>query len=241
MIDIHSHILPMIDDGFQSIGDALDMLDKAYQDGTDALVLTPHLAYEYGFINPHEKILHLFDDFQYIVQKEHIPIQLYLGCEFLFESPECFLKHLDDITTINGTQYLLIEFFFDVNEKDILTAIDTVLSHQLIPIIAHPERYECMQISSTLAQQCVQKGALLQINKGSVFHKYGQYAKGTVIDMLNHHLISFIGSDAHHLYHRNALLHNDYCYICDYYGDVYANEIFYENPERMLKNEDIRR
>jgi len=241
MIDIHSHILPMVDDGFQSIEQSLTMLKRAYQEGSDEIILTPHLAYPYGFINPYDKINELFHDFKHIVKQERIPIQLHLGCEFLFDSPASFIEHFDEITKINGTQYILMEFFFDVQKEDILAAIDTVVSHHLIPIIAHPERYESIQISNDLAYQCVQKGALLQMNKGSVFQQYGIYAKEAVLEMLDHHLIHFIGSDAHSLHHRNALMYDDYCFIKDNYGREYAQEIFKINPKKMLENEDIRR
>ena len=115
MIDIHSHILPMVDDGSQSIDESLRMLINAYEDGTDGIVLTPHLAYEYGFKNSWSYIQKLFMDFQNIVKQEHIPIQLYLGTEFLMSSVDVFLAHLDDITRMNSTQYLLMEFFFDVD------------------------------------------------------------------------------------------------------------------------------
>ena len=54
MIDIHSHILPMIDDGASSVEMALEMLRKAYDDGTDAIILTPHFAKVYGFNNPNK-------------------------------------------------------------------------------------------------------------------------------------------------------------------------------------------
>jgi len=230
----------MIDDGFQSIEHSLLMLKKAYQDGTDMIVLTPHLAFPYGFINPHYKISQLFNDFQYIVEQEHIFIQLYLGCEFLFDSVQSFQEHIDDITPINGTQYILIEFFFDIQENDILEAIDIILSYHYIPIIAHPERYESMQTSYDLAFKCVKKGALLQMNKGSLFGQYGRFAKECIHDMLENHLISFIGSDAHHLKHRNALMYDDYCYIKKYFGYIYARDIFEINPRKMLDNIDIR-
>ena len=69
MIDIHSHILPLIDDGASSVDQALEMLIQAYEDGTDEIVLTPHLAYAYGFDNPNEKIRSLFEDLSYIVHK----------------------------------------------------------------------------------------------------------------------------------------------------------------------------
>lgn len=240
MIDIHTHILPMVDDGFQSIDQSLMMLEKAYQDGSDVIVLTPHLAYLYGFINPYEKINSLFHDFQYIVEEAHIPIKLYLGCELLFTSVESFQKHIDEITPINGTRYILMEFFFDVQETDILEAIDTVLEHHYIPIIAHPERYESMQISCDLAFKCKEKGALLQMNKGSLFGQYGTFARDSIRYMLKNHLISFIGSDAHHLKYRNALMYDDYCYIEEHYGRQYAKEIFKINPKNMLDNIDIR-
>ena len=53
MIDIHCHILPMVDDGSQSVEESLQMLINAYEDGTDEIILTPHLAYAYGFGNPY--------------------------------------------------------------------------------------------------------------------------------------------------------------------------------------------
>ena len=83
MIDIHSHILPMVDDGSRTIEMSLKMLDEAYRDGTDELVLTPHLAYPYGFINPTGKIRSLFEDFKEIVKEAGIPVKLYPGCEYL--------------------------------------------------------------------------------------------------------------------------------------------------------------
>lgn len=241
MIDIHSHILPMIDDGASSVEMALEMLDAAYHDGTDVIVLTPHLAYEYGFINPCSKIKDLYEDLKYIVKHEQIPIEIYLGTEFLFSSPDTFYNHKDEIRTMNGSQYLLIEFFFDVDEAEVLEAVDIVLENNFIPIIAHPERFECFQESSTLAKEVVSKGALLQMNKGSVLGRYGRMAKETVLDLLDHHYISFVGSDAHHPKKRTSLMYDAYEYVRDYYGKDYTTDIFIDNPKKMLENIDIRK
>lgn len=241
MIDIHSHILPMIDDGAYSIDMALDMLDQAYQSGTDAIVLTPHLAYAYGFENPYNKIKELFDDFQKIVRDVGIPIQMYLGTEFLFSSPRTFYLHKDEITTMNQTQYLLMEFYFDVKEEEILEAIDIIVSEGWIPIIAHPERFECIQIHHQFASLMIQKGALLQMNKGSILSQYGRMAKETVLYLLDHHYISFVGSDAHHPRLRDANLSLCYEMVCDLYGHHYAQDIFDNNAQKMLKNQDMRK
>ena len=241
MIDIHSHILPMVDDGASSVEMALEMLDKAYRDGSDAIVLTPHFAYEYDFINPYFKIKELFEDLKYIAEKEHIPIELYLGCEYLYTDKQSFIEQLKDITTINQTQYMLMEFFFDVEEDDILDAVDIVLEHHLIPIIAHPERFDVIQNSISLIEEIIDKGALLQLNKGSVLGRYGRIAKETALYLLDNHYISFVGSDAHHPLKRTSLMYDSYQYIRDHYGKEYADRIFIKNSRNMLNGIDIRK
>ncbi len=234
MIDIHCHILPMVDDGASSVKMALDLLVMAYEDGTDAIVLTPHLAYVYGYENPYHQIKRLFLDFQNIVKQEKIPIDLYLGTEYLFSSCENFLRHKDDITRMNKTSYILMEFFFDVSEEMIMEAVDLVLENQLIPIIAHPERYDCVQSSLDVIENIIQKGALLQMNKGSVFGKYGSHAREVILEMLDHHYIHFIGSDAHHPSYRSSKIYDDYVFVRDVYGEKYAQRIFYDNPINIL-------
>lgn len=240
MIDIHSHILPMVDDGCSSVDQALAMLDQAYQDGSDEIVLTPHLAYPYGFVNPSKKIRSLFDDFQRIVNEARIPVKLYLGCEFLFDSTDSFYEHLDEITTYNDTKYLLMEFYFSEEGSRMLEAVKCVNENGLIPVIAHPERYESIQVSNHLAKDLVSTGALLQMNKGSVFGKYGSMAKDTVQELLDAHLISFVGSDGHHPVYRSARLYRDYQFVKEFYGRTYCEEIFNDNAAKMLKNVDIR-
>ncbi|MCD8027339.1 MAG: hypothetical protein LUF02_01450 [Erysipelotrichaceae bacterium] len=241
MIDIHCHILPMVDDGAQSVDQAIQMLIDAYSDNTDKIVLTPHFAFSYGFINPYEKIHSLFHDLKYIVDDERIPIDMYLGCEYLFDSINTYKNHIHEITKMNHTDYLLMEFYFDVDGDFIIDAIDCVINSGYIPIIAHPERYESIQVSHSLARHMIDHGSLLQMNKGSIFNQYGRNAGKCVLDMLDHHYISFMGSDAHNTTSRNSLMYDDYLYVCDYYGEDYANRIFEINPERMLSNSDIRK
>ena len=108
MVDIHCHILPMVDDGSNTIETSLAMLDAAYHDGSDAFILTPHYACEYDFDNPKEKVMTRFEEFKEIVRQEGIPVNLYPGCEFLFSSDECFKDNFDDITLFNHTRYLLM-------------------------------------------------------------------------------------------------------------------------------------
>ena len=100
MIDIHCHILPMVDDGAPSVEMALDMLSDAFDDGTREIVLTPHFAEPYGFDNPEEPTKLLFRDLKRIVRHEGIPIQLHLGCEYLMADPRRYEQQFPYLLTI---------------------------------------------------------------------------------------------------------------------------------------------
>ncbi len=234
MIDIHSHILPMVDDGSDAVEVSLAMLDAAYRDGSDAFILTPHYACEYGFDNPKAKITALFEEFKDIVRQEGIPVSLYLGSEFLFSSSESYKEHFHDITLLNHTHFQLMEFYFDVEEDEVLNAVDCVVNSGRVPVLAHPERYECVQIMQDLASRLVQKGAMLQMNKGSLSGRYGIHARDAVQRMLEQKLISFVGSDAHHIRYRTPMMGEAYDAVAFYYGKRYADQIFYENPRKYL-------
>lgn len=241
MIDIHSHILPMIDDGASSVEMALNMLDDAYCDGTDRIILTPHYALSYNFINPRKKIMDLFWDLKRIVENEGIPIQIYPGCEYLMESPKKFHENFQNIVTINNSRYLLTEFYFEAQEIDILSGISAIKEKNLIPVLAHPERYECVQRYPENIQYYIKEGALLQLNKGSVLGEYGKRVRKTAVKILEQKGYTFAGSDAHHLVGRNVQMHPAYDFICDYFGIEYAQELFKENPKNILEDKVIRK
>lgn len=239
MIDIHSHVLPMVDDGAASVETALNMLDDAYCDGTRKIVLTPHYARSYGFINPKREIADRVSELKSIVENEGIPIQIYSGCEYLMEGPKTFDKDFQDIATINNSRYLLTEFYFDAQETEILRGISAIKEKNLIPILAHPERYECIQKYSENVKYYIQEGALLQMNKGSVLGEYGKNVQNTAIKILEQNGYTFAGSDAHHFVHRNTHMYLAYKFVYDYFGMEYAQKLFKENPENMLEDKDI--
>lgn len=239
MIDIHSHILPMVDDGASSVETALNMLDDAYCDGTTEIVLTPHYAPAYGYINQKSKIHDLVSELKFIVENEGIPIKIHSGCEYLIQSPRRFYEDIQNIATLNHSRYLLTEFYFDAQETEILNGIAAIQEQNLIPILAHPERYECIQRYPENVKYYIQGGALLQMNKGSVLGEYGKAVQNTAMKILAQNGYAFAGSDAHHAVERNTHMYLAYKFVCDYFGAEYAREIFSENPKKMLKDKDI--
>ena len=241
MIDIHSHVLPMVDDGAKSVRMALDMLIQAYEHGTDEIVLTPHFAYDYNFINPKDKIRRFFSDLKRIVEAEHIPIKMYLGCEYLMSDIEIFHQQIQDIQTMNDTRYLLMEFHFNVEEKQVLTFVKEVLANGFIPIIAHAERFQCIQLSTPLAKKLIDMGCVLQMNKGSVLGEFGERPKECAFELLEHHYYKLVGSDTHHPIKRNAKMNESYDLIKEYFGRHYTEDLFYYNAKDMIRDIDIRK
>ena len=241
MIDIHSHMLPMVDDGSNSVKMSLRLLDEAYQSGTNKVVLTPHFARSRHYINPKGKIRPLFQDLCRIVKQNHIPIKMYLGTEYFYESKTLFQSHLPDIQRINDTQYLLTEFFPDCKENTILEAVHEMVSRGLIPVIAHPERYECIQIDPMLYHKIRRKGGLLQMNKGSLLGLHGSFAEEAAYELLANKAYSFVGSDAHHPVYRDSDMSEACRIVKRYGGEKYAKKIFEKNPEKMLRGIEIRK
>ena len=240
MIDLHSHILPMADDGAGSVEMGLDMLWEACQSGTACIVLTPHYN-PLSRTNGVERIRPLFQDFQRIVCSEEIPIRIYLGQEVLFLSRKLFLEKQSEICTIHRTHYLLMEFPFDAAESNLLCGVETVKEVGLIPLIAHPERYTEIQSAPSIARRLVRAGALLQMNKTSLLGVHGSSVQETAALLLGQNLYAAVGSDAHDLGNRNAVLSGAYDLTREYFGEDRAEHLFWINAEKILDDEDIRR
>ena len=127
-----------------------------------------------------------------------------------------------------------MEFYFDVEEEVILEAVQDVLDKGYIPVVAHPERFEAIQINPDIAVEIVNRGGYLQMNKGSILGDYGSLVKETVTNLLENKLIHFVGSDAHNLRSRHPRMYESYVQVKTRFGSDYAQRIFKENGKILL-------
>ena len=111
----------------------------------------------------------------------------------------------------------------------------------MIPIIAHPERYDCIQYDPNIAYELRRSHVLLQMNKGSILGRYGRKVERTCYDLLIRDCYKFIGSDAHHPKSRSSLMYDAYSYMNHHYDENYVEDLFVNNPKQMLENIDIRK
>ncbi len=235
MIDIHTHIIPGVDDGSPDLTDSMLMVDLALESGVDIVFATPHShVYSEG---PEEHLRHIRRNFRALrqtVREQGRPLELIQGMEIFCtdDLEELLIKHL--VLPYAGTRRYLIEFPFEEKALICRRHIRTVLDAGGSPVIAHPERYACIQKLRGEAEEWVGMGCQLQINKGSVFGKFGKAAAKTAERLLKDDLVTYAASDAHSPYRRTTHMEDIEEYLTMNYSGTYARKLLEENAEKYL-------
>ena len=232
MIDFHSHILPEIDDGSKNYEESLKMLEEAQNVGFDKVISTSHYATD-CYESPEYKRKELIDDLNL---QENIP-EIILGSEiFLTYNIIDLLKEFK-ASTINGTNYVLIELPLRNHFNNLKNIINILKENDYRPIIAHPERYLFIQKNFKEIYELKDLGVLFQCNYGSILGNYGIKAKSTMKKMLKNGLVSFMGSDAHRKKSIYLQIPKAISLISKYISSEELQDIITHNAEKILKGE----
>lgn len=202
MIDIHCHILPEIDDGARDLETAIRMCHLAQVNGIKHIVATPHT----NTIDNIDHFLKTRDERLHVLRKHiadrGIDVKLYPGAEVFVDDDIFFANDLKRLT-INGSRYILIEFNFrNVQIRKIYDYLNEIIDMGLVPIIAHPERYEFFQFDYDAVNSLAKNGVIFQVNATSLASLDGLQEFELAYSMAYNGLASFIGTDAHSLSHR---------------------------------------
>lgn len=241
MIDIHCHILPFVDDGAESMEDAVEMARMAAESGVTAIIATPHCNLPQGEEKNYSSpaLQQRFLQLQQAVRAADIPLTILPGCE-VFCTPEVpELLRRNQLLTLADSRYLLLEFFFD-EELDYMDEMLSAVAQQgYVPVIAHPERYEAVQRTPHIVERWFRAGYIIQLNKGSILGRLGRGAARTSQWILSRGLAHVVASDAHSPSYRTP----DMTQLIDYLSDLCAGEyveiLLDINPERILRNRPI--
>lgn len=193
MFDIHSHALPFVDDGSDSVEESIKLLKSEQANGVKNVILTPHYkkgSYECSVT----EIKKQFDDFCHAAQESKLDINLYLGQEIYCDSRIYDLLKEKKVLTLNGGPCVLVEFDY-FNETDIQDYVYNIKSLGYIPVIAHVERYRYLDWNTIFDLRRI--GALIQVNASSITGEYGKQFQKKVITAMKKGLIDFVASDIH--------------------------------------------
>lgn len=240
MIDIHCHILPGVDDGAQSMADALAMAEQAVRSGVTQLCATPHSNQKGRYENfDSMKFLNLFYSLKNLLRLERIPLTLVRGMEIFADSEVLWKISSGQVIPLNESRYYLIEFGFEEADWFFQDTLAGVLKLGKVPVIAHPERYTCVQEDPNLLYNWRKLGALAQLNKGSVSGKFGPRAQQCAEVLLRHGLVNCVASDAHRPYARTTDMSEIEDYLTRNFPADYCNLLLEDNPGRILSDRRV--
>lgn len=240
IIDLHTHILPGVDDGAQSMETALSMLEMAMDSGVGKIVLTPHCNVPEGPFNYYsEELAQKFRMFRDTVRDAELNIEILPGMEVFANSDVPKLLREKKLLTLNCSRYLLLEFGFNESVPFTFSLIDELCKMGCIPLIAHPERYPYVQTDPNIVFEWLRMGACTQINKGSIFGSFGVKAGKTAMQLLQNDMVTVVGSDAHDIKYRSSNMTDAFEYIESVFSSEYANVIFFENPDRIISDKSV--
>lgn len=237
LMDIHTHILPGVDDGAQNIQEALCLCHLAWEKGTRAIILTPHHR---GIYKNDPAILQaVFGNFRQTLKKELPKMSLYLGCEVRFGDDIQQKFASGKLLCMADSRYVLLEFASTAFRAQIISGIIQCISAEKVPIIAHAERYSAFLTDLSLVDEVLKMGAYIQLNADSVMGKHGFFVKRFCRKLLKAEKVHFIASDAHDPKRRPPNLLRCYNRICKKYGEKYAKRLFWRNPHAIIENKKI--
>lgn len=240
MIDLHTHILPGLDDGSPDLDTSVLMAAVAVESGVTHLVVTPHSNQRGAFENYASPELHVrFECLREAVCAAGLPLELSLGMEIFGTGDVPRLLRDGWLLTLNGGRYLLIEFGFHEDPLRIERLLDELLAAGYWPVVAHPERYYGLQRMPNYLFDWVNRGIVLQVNKGSLFGRFGRGAQALAGAMLAHGLVGCVASDAHGPDVRTPDLSGAWDYLAERYSEELAQCLLEDNPARILRSEPL--
>lgn len=234
MIDIHSHILPGIDDGAVDLEESVGMCRLATAAGCDAIIATPHQRHPSWWNTEPVKLQVLLDR---IKRKVGDAISVHLGAEIRVDKSFCsLLGQLEraGITPLAGSKYLLLEFQRRSLDVDPLAVIEATVAAGWRPIIAHPELIDPFVGDLGLIRDLVQAGALTQLTAMSVTANFGRPVQDCALALIEADLAHFVASDSHGIRNRPPGLIKAQSAIVSRWGHIIAKRLLVDNPQAVL-------
>ncbi|TWI68200.1 protein-tyrosine phosphatase [Desulfobotulus alkaliphilus] len=228
MIDIHSHILPGLDDGSPDDSVSLKMAALAVGDGIREIIATPHVTETLS----REDIASSLADFQELLNDRKIPLKVHLGGEVPFD----LLRKMDVPLTLAGSRYILVEFLPEWIPHDAEDVFRNFILQGYRIIIAHPERNRAFMQNTELLKNLLMPGVHLQLTAMALKGSFGPSVKFFAHALLRQGSVDFIASDAHD--HRLRKPELSFLLTSGKNKKLYPalDQILHRNPEKLFKN-----
>ncbi len=238
LIDIHSHLLPGIDDGAQTIDDAIELVRYAVAHGITHSVITPHI-HPGRYDNNSETIAQAFQCLQEEITRQKISLKIAYASEVRISVEMMQLIEQNQIPflgTLQNKHVMLLEFphshILPGSEK----MITWLANRNIKAIIVHPERNKELQADFSKISPFLKAGCLLQVTAGSLTGKFGSKSQNIARLLIENNWAHFVATDAHNLKHRPPDLSEVKQYLKHTIGETQTRRLLFDNPWSIVKN-----
>lgn len=238
MIDLHSHILPQIDDGAKSIDISLEMARIAVNDGTKIIACTPHIRPP-TYDNNDKIIQSSINALRSRLLEENIDLKLVMGADIHINPNVLERLQNKSAPTLYGTKYFLFEPPHHILPPNIDRFCEQVMQAGYIPVLTHPERLTWIENHYDVMVKMDEMGVAIQLTAGSITGRFGERAKYWSDKFLAEGRVDIIASDAHDPKHRPPKMSGARDYIAKFCDDETARRLTLDNPLLILKNQDL--
>lgn len=196
-VDMHSHLLPKVDDGSQSIQESLYFIEELQNLGFKKLITTPHIYPEF-YPNTNQSLQIAYE---FVLNNNILSNIVSFAAEYYL------IEHIskNDPVLFFGKNYVLVETSFASLPLNFEQLLFELITLNYTPVIAHPERYLYLKDNLNLLNKCINMGCELQLNINSLGGYYGKASEEMAWELFNRKMPSFLGTDLHHERHLNAL------------------------------------
>ena len=232
--DIHTHILPGIDDGPATMAESIEMASIAAEDGIRQMVVTPHTL-NGVYVNGRNEILKKCEVLNSILARSQVPVKIIPGSEVRM-CPEVISGiENNSIMTINDKRkHIYIELPDQFVPDTVIYLINSVMEKKLTPVISHPERNYIICNDIKVLERFILAGAMTQLTGDSFLGKFGKQPLKCARKLASGCMIHLVGSDCHSAGKRKPGLSKAYREVVSLVGEPGANEIFFKNPLKIL-------
>lgn len=205
-VDIHSHLLPGIDDGVKSVEETIYILKTLKALGYEKAITTPHIMSDH-YPNSEEDIIVRLSEVNTIVRKHQIGVTLEAAAEYyLDEQLNDRLSKGEKLLTFHEN-YLLFETAFINKPAFLEEVVFNMNTNGYQPVLAHPERYVYLQNNLRLVEKLKSMNVLFQVNLLSLFGYYSPEVKKNAINLIKLNVVDLIGTDCHSALQADEILH----------------------------------
>ncbi len=235
MVDIHSHILPGVDDGPKSWDVSLEMCRRAAADGITQMVATPHANERYPYARDQ------FQDMVVRLQQELGDVlKVGLGCDFhlSYENIQDAIAHPTRYV-INSTRYLLVEFSNYGVPQSTSDSFHRLGDAGMTPIITHPERNPILRENLQRVVEWAEQGCVVQITGSALTGFWGERSQRAAMWLLERQAVHVLATDAHDLEKRVPILSTAREAVEQTFGEEIAHALVESNPQAIVGNQPL--